>query len=251
MREGDDSEFFVGYLATPARTGRFLRRAVVLIALLAGGVALLAGAGQRDPGAGVWDLEHATMLEGDLSIEPAPLVRVKQNGVGKSVLLVSEGKIGARERVSGSDGKRVRVHGHMISGRGLPMLELDEGAGAVEVLGAGGRAAGVAWGEVATLRGELVDPKCFGGAMKPGDGKTHKSCAVLCLRGGIPLVLMAVEEGKTVSYLVVDAKGRSVAGDGLEQVRGFVGDWAEVRGRVGRYGDVRVLEILSDGIRRL
>lgn len=37
-----------------------------------------------------------------------------------------------------------------------------------------------------TLDGELVDSKCYLGTMKPGDGKTHKSCAILCLRGGIP-----------------------------------------------------------------
>lgn len=131
------------------------------------------------------------------------------------------------------------------------MLELEEGTGAIEILGVGTRSAGIALGQAATLRGELVDPKCFGGAMKPGDGKTHKGCAVLCLRGGIPLVFMAVEDGKTVAYLVVDANGHGVSGDGLEKVIGFVGDWVQVRGRVGRCGDLRVLEISGDGIRRL
>ena len=43
---------------------------------------------------------------------------------------------------------------------------------------------------VATLRGEIVDSKCYLGAMKPGDQKTHKACATLCIRGGIPPVLV-------------------------------------------------------------
>jgi len=38
------------------------------------------------------------------------------------------------------------------------------------------------------LRGEIIDPKCFFGVMKPGSGKTHKSCAARCLSGGIPAV---------------------------------------------------------------
>jgi len=36
--------------------------------------------------------------------------------------------------------------------------------------------AAVAMGE-RTLRGEVIDPKCYIGAMKPGGGKTHKACA--------------------------------------------------------------------------
>ena len=36
----------------------------------------------------------------------------------------------------------------------------------------------------------LVASGRFDGAMKPGDGKTHKGCAALCLRGGIPPALM-------------------------------------------------------------
>ena len=37
-----------------------------------------------------------------------------------------------------------------------------------------------------TVSGEIVDSKCFLGVMVPGAGKTHKECASLCLRGGIP-----------------------------------------------------------------
>jgi len=36
----------------------------------------------------------------------------------------------------------------------------------------------------AEVRGEVIDPKHYIGAMKPGGGKTHKACAELCLAGG-------------------------------------------------------------------
>jgi hypothetical protein len=36
------------------------------------------------------------------------------------------------------------------------------------------------------LTGEIVDSKCFLRVIAPGSGKTHKECASLRLRGGIP-----------------------------------------------------------------
>jgi len=63
-------------------------------------------------------------------------------------------------------------------------------------------------------------------------------------------MFMTVEEGKVVPYLVVDSSGKSPGGEELEQILPFVGDWVEVRGRSGRIGDLRIVEILADGIRR-
>src|SRR5437870_13626118 len=39
-----------------------------------------------------------------------------------------------------------------------------------------------------TLRGEIVDSKCYLGVMNPGSGKVHRDCAVRCISGGIPPV---------------------------------------------------------------
>ena len=36
------------------------------------------------------------------------------------------------------------------------------------------------------IKGEIIDPKCYFGVMKPGGGKVHKSCAIRCISGGIP-----------------------------------------------------------------
>jgi hypothetical protein len=217
------------------------------------GLTALLASGQRDPGEGVWHVDERSMIEGVVFLDPCPLIRVKEGEAEKTLLLVSEGKVGARERIAGLEGRRVLVRGHMLSGRGVPMLELEDGAEANKVVesasGFGGE--NVKWGADVMLRGELVDPKCFSGAMKPGEGKTHKSCAVLCIRGGIPAVFVAVEGGKTVPYLVVDSNGRSLNGDRLERILPFVGDWAEVRSRVGTWADLKVLEISADGIRRL
>ena len=44
------------------------------------------------------------------------------------------------------------------------------------------------------VKGEIVDPKCFFGVMKPGEGKPHKDCAIRCILGGIPPVLKVTDE---------------------------------------------------------
>lgn len=248
-----DDEFFVGYLETPAGSRRFLRAVVLGLALLVIGLTVVLASGQRDPGSGVWNVDGSAMIEGVVFVDPCPVIRVKEGGGEKTLLLVSEGKAGARERIAGLDGKRVRIRGHILSGRGVGMVELEDSADAVKATEAEmslGRE-NVNWGENVIIHGELVDPKCFGGAMKPGDGKTHKSCAVLCIRGGIPAVFVAIQDGRIVPYLVVDSNGKSLSGNRLERILPFVGDWAEVRGRVGTWADLKVIEFSADGIRRL
>lgn len=249
----NDGEFFVGYLATPAGSKRFLRWGVLVLGLMAGGLALALAAGERDPGGGVWNLDEAKSLEGVLYVDPTPLIRV--TGPDKAVitvLLVDQGKVGARERVREFDGRSVRVNGHMLSGRNVLMLEMDEGAEAIKLIPNMmlSTLPWVTWQGEGVLRGEIVDSKCFAGAMKPGEGKTHKACAALCLRGGIPAMFMAVEDGKTVPYLVVDSQGKSPSGEALERILPFVGDWVEIHARTGRWADLRILEISADGIRR-
>ncbi len=42
-----------------------------------------------------------------------------------------------------------------------------------------------------TIEGEIMDSKCYLGQMQPGAGKTHRSCATLCIRGGLPALFVA------------------------------------------------------------
>ena len=62
---------------------------------------------------------------------------------------------------------------------------------------------------VATLKGEIVDPKCFFGAMKPGHGLTHKQCAMRCISGGIAPVLVAQDaQGNWLPYVLTGSDGK-------------------------------------------
>jgi hypothetical protein len=103
-------------------------------------------------------------------------------------------------------------------------------------------------GAPVTLRGEIVDSKCFLGVMAPGEGKTHKDCASLCLRGGIPPAFVVRDrEGRTALLLLVSESGDSLAGHAAAlrlagepiEVTGVVDDAVTPSG--AREGDWRML----------
>src|SRR5438045_672504 len=97
-RMSDD--FFIGYLKTPAGLRRFLRGAVIVASLTGAALAAVLAARQRDPGDGVWDLSHATTLEGVAYTTPCPLIRITgPGGDSATVLLVGQGKGGAATRL--------------------------------------------------------------------------------------------------------------------------------------------------------
>ena len=41
-----------------------------------------------------------------------------------------------------------------------------------------------------TFVGEIVDSKCFLGVMNPGRLTPHRACAIRCISGGVPPVLL-------------------------------------------------------------
>ncbi len=69
------------------------------------------------------------------------------------------------------------------------------------------------------LVGEIVDTKCYLGAMKPGRGKPHRGCASLCIRGGIPAALLVrTDRGERELVYLVDFAGRPLGPELLEWV---------------------------------
>ncbi len=241
----DRDPFFVGWLTMPRSYSRFLLPVscvLLAVAVLAGVVIAL---GQRSPGTGVWD-DNATTFTGVVSAEPYAMIRVsgETNGTPRTVLLVNEGKFGAKDRVRPHDGKAVRVRGTLLSRDGRTMLELadgDEGLTAAELPEAEQRAlrrpAAKPLGEV-TIRGELVDSKCYLGAMKPGGGRTHKGCAVLCLKGGIPPVFVARDDGDRL-FLLTNAEGGPLSAAYFD----LAADSIRLVGHLEEWGDLRVLKV--------
>ncbi len=243
--EAERDPFFIGWNPMPRSYARFLAPVafVLLVALAAGGAVLAWG--QRSPGPGVWD-DDLTTFTGVVYAEPYAMIRVpgESGAPPRTMLLVAEGKFGAKERVKPHDGKPVRVRGTLLSRGGWQMLELadgDDGLRAAELPEAEQavlrRPVAKSLGAV-TLRGEIVDSKCYLGAMKPGGGRTHKGCAVLCLKGGVPPVFVSRDEGDAL-YLLANAEGGPLEPAYFD----LAADAIRLGGQVEEWGDFRILKV--------
>jgi hypothetical protein len=234
-----------------------LLTASVIVGLVVAALAVLVAASQRDPGDGVWDLSKQNTFTGILLNGPYPMLCMTDpsSGSQRMVLLVGDGKYGVAERVGALGGKAVTVRGNLVQRDAWTMLSIDE-ADADAIAAAEGRGSrgepprSVSVGSV-SLRGQIIDPKCFLGAMKPGDGKTHKACATLCIRGGIPPAFFTLDaSGSPVYYLLVDAAGAALAGDSLAAVLPFVADDIDLAGQVESIADLKVLRLDESSLRR-
>ena len=246
-----DAPFYVGYLPTPPGLARFLR--VVVAGLLLGAALVSLGAvlGQQPFAAARYDFGQPRTWEGTLVTTPQPMLLVQRPGdaAGQSAFyLVNPGKWGATLGGAAA-GERVRVEGSLIYRGDQTMLEI-----LPETLVSLGPASGAAThpevellGEQ-TLRGEIVDSKCFLGVMNPGNLKPHRACATRCISGGIPPILLVREAGGGVRHLLlVGPAGESIGAQVLDRIAEPV----EVTGQVERHWDRLVLKVDPARIRRI
>lgn len=229
---------YVGYLPIPVRHQRLLRAVAPLLVVVALVLGAVTASMQRDPGPAEWHGERGAYT-GTLAVAPYPVLIPDEPGA-LPMLLVAEGKFGA---VIAPDlyGARVEVRGRLLERDEARMIELAAGRDAIHDIGGSGRSP-ESPPETASvvLRGEIVDSKCCLGAMKPGEGKTHRACATLCIRGGIPPILVSADEhGAAVYTLLTDAVG----GPANALVLPYVAEQVEVRGTLSVERGLRTLKI--------
>lgn len=249
-------EFYVGYLPeAPAGLAAWTRARVrgLVLGALALGAALVAT--QAPFSTATFEFGTERTFEGVLVEHPVPALRVERPGdaaAGASrYLLVAFGKHGAREAVAGLDGQYVRLRGTLVHHEDRTMIELaDDGIAVLDTGGAGGAVPApheVELGEQ-TLAGEIVDSKCFLGVMKPGNLKPHRACAVRCISGGVPPVLLVRDSEGNATYLVlVDEDGGALSAHVLDEVAEPV----RVTGLVVRRDDLLFLHAAPGAIERV
>jgi hypothetical protein len=66
-----------------------------------------------------------------------------------------------------------------------------------------------------TIKGDIIDTKCYLTGMMGGRGEDHKDCAIACIKGGLPVGILEERTGKV--YVVVPAKGQKGANEALVQ----------------------------------
>ena len=243
-------EFYVGYQPhAPAGIARWLR--VVVGGLLIGAVLVSLGAvlGQSGFPAARYDFGDVRTFEGTITLDPQPMLLVARPGdnAGTSpYLLVNPGKHGSQESVADLDGQAVSVQGTLIYRGEQTMLEILPESLAAQGPGSVG-GAWTAHGEQ-TLVGEIVDSKCFLGVMNPGNLKPHRACAVRCISGGIPpILLVRLADGTARHLLLVGPDGESINQD----VLAYVAEPVRLTGQVERKQDTWVLRADPSTIERL
>ena len=258
-------DFYVGYLdrAPSAVAGR-VRTAVLGLAVILIAAAAAFALGQRDNGDGVYEFGVARSFEGRIESIPYPTLRVRRPAGADGAdaysryPVVQFAKFGAAEALAPYEGQRVRLEAAVVARDGVTMLELVEGN--VEALGAtsepdpdgpGPEGSDAGPRQSVVVRGEIVDSKCFLGAMKPGLGRAHKACAELCVRGGIPPLVVGTREGdqgpEFVKALLVGPDGTTLN----QQVLDLIAEPVEIEGELEQLDDLMLLHTDVASIQRL
>jgi len=240
----NNPEFYIGYQPkAPAGLSKRIFVTVGLVAALCVCVGLLTATSQQPFDKGTFEFGVVKKFEGVLLGSPLPHIQLTQsNGTyqeGSTLLLVDQGKHGFPNYAIDGFYREVSVSGSLIYKDKTVMLELagEETFQIVEEtidLQADLSAMGTV-----TLKGELVDTKCYLGVMRPGTGKVHRACAVNCLLGGVPpgILVRLNEEMDTVVLLTGPD----------ENVPDIDPQWAgrmiEVKGELSQLGAVPVLAI--------
>ena len=234
-----NDEFYIGYLPKASvATARFVRRRVAALASGVLATSVLVALILPHLGEGVFEFGQVRDFNGVVRCDAASGPRLTDAEV--DYLLVGPGKNGALE-MCGANGQTVTLQGTLITRDGRRLIET---AGPARELANGLVRAAVA-GEVKdsgelsvslgtlTLTGEIVDPKCYFGVMNPGEGRAHRACAILCLRGGITPVFVARDQaGATAHLLITGPHGEPIT----EKLLRWVGEGVEGKGEVVRTG---------------
>ncbi len=252
MSQSEDP-FYIGYQSSaPAPLGRFLRRVVGALWLLAIAVSLIVVLGQQPFAAAVFEFGQLRSFEGTLLSVPQPMLLVARPGeqagteTWSTYVLVNPGKLGVTE-IEGLSGRRVRLEGTLIYRDDQTMIEIVPDS--IKAIGDGAALSGsiVELGEH-RLVGEIVDSKCFMGVMNPGNLKPHRACAARCISGGIPPILLVRQPDGTARHLLlVGPQGEAIN----KQVLDFIAEPVEITGALEKHWDKFVLKADPARIRRL
>lgn len=213
--------FYVGDQPLPAADRRTLKPLVPLLlwgfCCVAAGAALLAGPG----GDGAWLTDDSQTHRGVLVADPYPaLVLTDQHGSTARLFLTEPGKTGPRDGLAELAGQHAELTGFLMTRDGRRVLEMIPGDQGLTILDRDAPATNHSTpqpvGDV-ELAGEIVDFKCYLGAMKPGSGRTHRACAILCVAGGVPPALVVPTgdgdgDGPPAAFILTDPDGGPLNG---------------------------------------
>jgi nitrite reductase/ring-hydroxylating ferredoxin subunit/DMSO/TMAO reductase YedYZ heme-binding membrane subunit len=246
-------EFYVGYLSrAPLRLATIYRRSLPYLGGAVALVALLIAVLQGPYAPSIFEYQNYRQFEGTVVEVPHPMLEVQRPGftgdagAESHYLLTVFGKHGADASVRGLAGHRVRLGGALLYHEGLTMLELENRP--IQTLEIHDPPEGPEVVGRVTLEGEIVDSKCYLGTMKPARWKPHRACAINCIAGGVPpLLVVETSDGSRQHFLLVDPSGAPIN----DQILDRVAEPVSVTGERRRLGDLQILAVDPGEIVRL
>lgn len=252
-----NDEFYIGWEAKAAPgISKTVRKAVISFLLLAVITAALLAISQHMIGSSVFEWGTVKKFSGVLKLQPYPHLLVPRPGATgaqagfSTYYLVAPFKFGLdREKLSAFDGKTVSLQGTLIYRDNQTMIEAlaDSFQAADKQLPILSGTETVGLGRQ-TLTGEIVDSKCFLGVMNPGQLTPHRACAIRCISGGVPPVLLVRQkDGPAIYLLLVSSDSKPVN----KQVLDLVAEPVEITGEIERQGELLILRADPATYRRI
>lgn len=239
-------EFYVGWDAKVAPgIGKTVRNVVIVLLFLAVLASVVLAVSQRMISQSVFEWGTTKTFTGILQSQPYPHLLVSRPGnvankpQFSTYYLVAPWKFGLnREAIAPFNDKSVTLKGTLIYRGNQTMVETkpkwiqaDENAATLPL------PRSIPLGKQ-TLVGEIVDSKCFLGVMNPGQLTPHRACAIRCISGGVPPVLLVQQrDGPATYFLLVSSDGKPVN----QQVLDLVAEPVRITGEVERLGDSLIL----------
>lgn len=262
-----ETEFYIGWMATtPGQLGKKLRRMVMVLVSVAIGFAIVISGNQKKFSTASFEFGQLTAITGIYQEYPVPSLYVnggRDNAgqmTGQTIILVGYGKMGAEgvmQKLQQSNklsfvNRRITLKGTLLFSDGKTLLQVDANdAPLVSIEKGEPQPMNHRIKELGniTVSGEILDPKCYFGVMKPGQGKPHRDCAVRCIEGGMaPVFYVQDASGSTDYYLLLGPNGERIN----HKVKDFIAEPVSLHARAVRFDDWIILYVdMNTGIERI
>jgi hypothetical protein len=251
-------EFYIGWEdKAPSGIGWPARWVALLLVLIALAASILFAVAQRTIASSVFEWGKVKSFTGILRSHPCPHLLVPRPGaIGgqpsfSTYYLVNPFKFGFDPDAAARwDNQSVSLKGTLIYRGNQTMIEV--AANSIKPIGTPASPSPAPVQSVSlgrqTLTGEIVDSKCFLGVMNPGALAPHRACAIRCISGGIPpILLVRPASGPALHFLLTSPDGHPVN----KQILDRVAEPVTITGEVIRQGDLLILGADPATVRRV
>lgn len=253
----NNEEFYIGWMpAAPNGYAKHVFKVVFILAALVTIAGIILALQQKRFSTSSFEFGQLTEIKGIYRQFPVPSLKVttQQDAFGHSsyitIPLVGYGKFGAEGTIAelekgkniSLDNKEVTFRGTLLYSDGKTLLQIDRNDNPLVNVTTANAAMEPDSKELGTvhLTGEILDPKCYFGVMKPGSGKPHRDCAVRCIAGGMsPVFYVRNDKGDANYYLILDKIGKKMN----DELKDYIADPVSIEARAVQYDDWVILYV--------